>query len=271
MTAARRLPAALPAAGLLLAALAPAAVSAQAPGSDAAGAPPLVGDRPDFTESASVVTGLQLETGYTLERVGTADVHTVGELLVRIPATRRVELRVGVPSWTREVRDGPAAATVSGFTDASLGLKVGLRDPGPGGSGPSVALLAGATLPTGEVGSETADPGARLAAGLDLSERFSLGANLGVRSLEEGGDRHGELSGSLALGVAVSGPVGAYLEAYGFAPWAEDPGGPASSSVLDGGLTWLAGPDLQLDVRLGTGLSGPSPDLIFGTGVIWRP
>lgn len=280
-----------PLAACLLSALAvvaslPGALSAQAgpPGTDASTSPeaeegaPLVGDRPDFTESATAVGRLQLETGYTYEDAGPSDVHTVGELLVRVPAGRRLELRIGVPSWSwTDAGDppdlGPGAELPGegprGITDASLGLKLGLREPGPDGGGPAVALLAGTTVPTGgDLGSDGFHPGGRLAAALDLSERLSLGANGGVASAEAAGERHAELSGSLALGVAASGAVGAYLEGYGFVPTGE---GPDASSVVNGGLTWLAGPDLQLDVRVGTGLSGPSPDLIFGTGVVWRP
>lgn len=280
-----------PLAAWLLSALAvvafvPAGLAAQAappgPGastsSEAEDGAPLVGDRPDFTESASVVGRLQLETGYTYEDAGPSDVHTVGELLVRVPAGRRLELRIGVPSWSwTDVGDppdlGPGAELPGegprGITDASMGLKLGLRDPGPDGAGPRVALLAGTTVPTGgDLGSDGFHPGGRLAAGMDLSARLSLGANAGVASAEEGEIRYAEFAGSLALGVGLTEAVGAYLEAYGFVPTGD---GPDASSVVDGGLTWLAGPDLQLDVRVGTGLSGPSPDLIFGTGVVWRP
>jgi hypothetical protein len=268
----------------------PGALRAQAapPGTDAPASreaedgAPLVGDRPDFTESASVVGRLQLETGYTYEDDGSSEIHTVGELLLRVPAARRLEVRIGVPSWSGTDADEGAAGGESplptgeepadgprGMTDASLGVKIGLREPGPEGGGPALALLAGTTLPTGgDVGSDGLHPGGLLAADVDLSGRVSLGANAGVASAEEGGIRYAKLSGSLALGVGLTEEVGLYLEGYGFVPTGD---GPASSSVVDGGITWLAGPDLQLDLRLGTGLSGPSPDVIFGTGVVWRP
>lgn len=244
----------------------PAGVSAQGGAAEDEPAP-LVGDRPDFTESALVVTRLQLESGYTYEEAGPSEVHTVGELLARIPATSRLEVRVGVPSWTREQTGGLADAR-SGLTDASLGFKLGLRDPGADGSGPALGLLAGTNLPTGEVGSDHLEPEALFAAETDLSERVSVGTNVGAASAEEDGERHAELFASVALGLAVTDAVGAYLETYGFAPTRS---GPASSSVVNGGFTWLAGPHLQLDARVGTGLSGPSPDVIVGTGVIWRP
>lgn len=260
-----RLPSALAAAAVLL----PAALSAQSQAPEEPSTP-LIGDRPDFTESAAVVSRLQLETGYSYEEAGPSGVHTLGELLVRVPATPRLEIRVAVPSWSWARTtgslpdDGP-----QGVTDASLGVKVGLRDPGPDGRGPRVALLAGTTIPTGgEVGSDALQPGGRLAAGVDLGDRLSLAANAGVTSAEDGVGRHAELVGSLSLGVGLTRTVAAYLESYGIAPTGD---GRRSSSVVDGGVTWQPGPDLQLDVRLGTGVSGPSPDLIVGAGVVWRP
>lgn len=251
---------------LAAAALFPAALAAQAAGDSSGEAPPLVGDRPDFTESAAVVTRLQLETGYTYEELGGTDLHTLGELLVRVPVSGRLELRVGVPSWARERSSGTAAGA-TGLTDASLGVKLGLRNPGSGG--PAVAVLAGSTLPTGdEFGSDGLHPAARLAGALDLSERVSVAANAGAASAEDEGGRYAELSGSVSLGIGATDAVGVYLEAYGLAPTG---GGPAAGWVLDGGATWLAGPHLQLDVRAGTGLAGPSPDLVLGAGAVWRP
>ncbi len=247
----------------------PAGLSAQADTADAE-PPPLIGDRPDFTESASVVSRLQLEAGYTVEEVTDVEVHTMGELLVRVPAASRLELRFGVPSWSWIDGAAPTGGQGSdGFTDPTVGVKLGLAEPGADGSGPSVALLAGANLPIrGAMGGDDVHPGGRLALGLDLSERLSLGTNAGMASAGEGEARHAELSGSVALGVGLTEAVGAYLETYGFARTGD---GPPSSSVVNGGVTWLAGPDLQLDARVGTGLSGPAPDLILGTGIVWRP
>ena len=241
----------------------PEDVSAQAGKADPA---PLVGDRPDFTESASVVGRLQLETGYTYEDQGPERVHTVGELLVRIPAAGRLELRVEAPSWIRE--EAPSGAGDGwDLTDAGLGLKLELLEPGRAPAGPAVALLVDTSLPTGDhSASGELFPSARLATGLSLSDRVSLGANAGLASAENGEDRHAELLGSVSLGLAVHETVTAFLEGYGLAPT----GGAPSSSVLNGGLTWLAGRHLQLDARLGTGLSGPAPELVLGTGVVWR-
>ncbi len=234
-------------------------------------APPLVGDRPDFTESASAVTRLQVESGYTFTGSGSVDAHELGEVLLRIPVVRGLELRAGLSSYAWEDASPPAAPSdpeSSGFTDASLGVKLELAEPAAGEGGPAIALLVGTTLPTGDVSEAGMQPGAKLAGALDLSDRFSLGSNVGVEAREEADVRFAELSGSLALGVGLTEAVGAYLEAYGFVPTGD---GPDASTVVNGGLTWLVGPDFQLDARIGAGLSGSSPDLLAGAGVVWRP
>lgn len=276
-----------PAAGTLLAGLAlacvglaglaitPALAVAQAAdgdrGADAERGVPLVGDRPDFTESASAVTRFQLETGYTFSGADDVDVHTLGEALLRIPAAEGLELRVEVSSYEWEEIPGataPSEPESSGFTDPSLGFKLELLEPSDAESGPSVALLAWSTLPTRDVSDAGAQPGAALAAEADLSDRFSLGVNAGVEARDAADVRFAELSGSVALGIGLTESVGAYAEGYGFVPTGD---GPDASSVVNGGLTLLVTPDLQLDARIGAGLSGPQPDVLAGAGVVWRP
>src|SRR5262245_36364737 len=87
-------------------------------------------DRPDFTETAAPVERgmVQVEAGATRSRHG----QSLGELLARIGVARRVELRLGFNSyvWPRGVPGGE-----SGFEDLSVGMKVGVRDAGPVGSG----------------------------------------------------------------------------------------------------------------------------------------
>lgn len=260
--------------GLAGLALTPEPAVAQAADGDrgqAETSPPLVGDRPDFTESASAVTRFQLETGYTFSGADDVDVHTLGEALLRIPAAEGLELRVEVSSYEWEEISGataPSETESSGFTDPSLGLKLELLEPSDAEPGPSVALLAWSTLPTRDVSDAGAQPGAALAAEADLSDRLSLGVNAGVEGRDAADVRFTELSGSVALGIGLTESVGAYAEGYGFVPTGD---GPDASSVVNGGLTLLVTPDLQLDARIGAGLSGPAPDVLAGAGVVWRP
>ena len=235
-------------------------------GQSAPGPGPMVTDRPDFTESATTVAPgfLQLEAGYTFTRSGETRQHDVGEALLRVGVRDRIEIRLGIPGYG-SVRTG--TGDEDGFGDASVGLKVRLFEPSGAGA-PRTAFLVGTSLPTGadDIGASGLQPGATLALAWDLPGGLGLGVNLGYESVEEEGGDLGRGKGSVALGVPVSGPVGAFLEGYVLVP----EGSRDAESFLDGGLTVLLGPHLQLDARVGAGLEGPDPDYFAGAGLAVR-
>ncbi len=225
---------------------------------------PLVTDRPDFTESAVTVPTLQLEAGYTFTRAGEADAHSFGELLLRVPLSGRIELRLGANSLI--VRESPGD-DATGVEDASLGFKLALA-PGSGAA-PAVAVIAGATLPTGsnEFGSDHVQPGATLSLAWDLTNHASLGWNGGYAYVSEAGARFSEWASSLALGYALAPRLGGYGEVYGFLTPDEQGG---NSSFINGGLTYLLTADLQLDARIGAGIDGGDAGTYVGVGVSHR-
>jgi len=232
-------------------------------------APPLVTDRPDFTESVLTVPrgGIQLEFGYTFSEDGGAKNHALGELLIRAGLGERVELRVGLNSWVRH--DG--ADCTDGLEDSYLGAKFQLLDAPdePGRLRPGVALLLGTSLPTGSdgFGEDDLQPDITLAAAWDLNQRSSISTNIGYASISEADERQDELFGSLAYGYGLSDSVGCYIEYYQFlhtANGADDPG------FLNGGFTWLARDDFQFDWRAGYQLTGEGREFFIGIGGSWR-
>lgn len=248
---------------LLLALLAPGAALRAQP-------PPLVTDRPDFTESAETVVagGVQAEAGYTFSRVDGVETQSLGELLLRVGLASRVELRLGVNSYLIEKRLG---AEEEGFEDAFLGTKVELVEAPLAGTPlrPGVAVLVGTTLPTGHesFGGEEMNPEAKLAVAWSLGERFALGSNFNVASLYEDGERYGQVSGSAALGISLTERLGAFVEFFGFSRRSPDG---SAVHFLDGGVTLLTGEDLQLDARAGLGLDDEATDYFLGVGFAWR-
>lgn len=251
----------LAAGALFLAATPPALSAQQGPGE----LPPLVGDRPDFTESAVVVSRVQLESGYSLQE-GAVDEHTLGEVLVRVPATRWLEIRL-VPGSYLARTDSPG--TPSGFDDAAAGVKLRLAEvPGSvGAARPAAALLLSSTLPTGEVSEAGPQPEARLALGWELGGGLSLGTNVGVAVPESDDDRFAQLLSSLALGASLGGGAGLFVEGYGIVP--AGPGG-RDEGYVNAGLTYLLTEDFQVDVRGGAGVAGSASDAIFGVGIVRR-
>jgi hypothetical protein len=249
----------LPAVGLLL--ILPASGIAQEEG--------LVTDRPDFTESASVPGGgrVQVEGGWTVEGDGDVRAHSLGEILVRIGIGDRFEARIEPATWISA--DDGGGGEVSGLDDAGIGFKGMLFDASPP-SVPAAAILLGTSLPTGDddIGEEGWQPEARLALGWDLSEVWSLGANAGWARPEEAGQRFDQALGSVALGRSLGSRLGAFLELYGLAPASAE--GDDDAAWLDGGLTLGFGPDAQLDIRAGAGLTDAASDWLFGLGFARR-
>lgn len=226
---------------------------------------PLVGDRPDFTESAITVTAgrVQVEAGATHTDSGPVESLELGEVLVRIGLTPKLELRVGLPSYARV--DDPGVGDPSGFVDSSLGVKIALS----AARGWTTALLVGTSLPTGstELGERHAQPGVVLAAERDLTESISLGTNLGYAYSSDGGVQFGEAFASVAVGVPLGESAGAFFELFGTVP--SSSGGP-ETYFFDSGITRGLGPNFQLDLRVGAGLNSAADDFFVGAGLIWR-
>lgn len=231
---------------------------------------PIVTDRPDFTESTQTVPVgmLQLEGGYTFTRSGPDKEHSLGELLLRIAAGARAEVRVGINSflWTRG-----SGGNASGIEDASLGFKARLveKPEGYGLARPSVSVIGATSLPTGARAFRVDDlqPEVKLCLGWDLAPKLGMASNLNWGYPSEDGTRYGQFSGSLSFAYELAERVGGYVEYFGFVPGSND--GP-NANYLNGGATYLVTDDYQLDARAGVGLNSASPDYFVGVGLARR-
>ncbi len=221
----------------------------------------LVGDRPDATESASTVPlgSWQFEMGYTLGKMGDIKEHSIGELLVRFSLVSKLEFRVGINSL--KIIDAPGISE-SGLEDFQLGIKYSIIED-------KLALLAGITLPTGAEAFrvDSAEPALSILMAHDLSENWSIGANLGYASLSGESDRMNEFFASLALGTSLNDKLGVFFEYFGYFYKKEDGD---SRHYLDTGLTYLVSPLFQLDCRVGTVLNKGEKEFFIGVGAIVR-
>ena len=251
----------------------------------AAEPPELVTDRPDQTESAETVPPgyIQIELGGTMSHEDRDDLQleTIEGpgILVRVGLSERVELRLGWQGWVSEdfrfhATDQVAASRSdrSGQGDTDLGFKLRLHS--GGGSSPQVALMAGASIPTGddEFTSDAADPYFRLSVAHTLTDRIGFGYNLGAqRETDPAGSSDRQRTTSFlyttVLGFSLSDRLGAFVELFGQAD--EGSAGETSTS-FDAGLTFLARPGLQFDLAAGIGLSDAAGDWFVGLGLSLR-
>ncbi|MFG0274311.1 MAG: transporter [Phycisphaerales bacterium] len=233
---------------------------------------PLVTDRPDFTESALAVPigRLQVEAGLTFssDDDSDSDLWTLPEVLLRVGVAEDLELRFELPSYAI-LRN---SADEDGLTDSSIGFKWRFIE--QDGAVPDLAVIGSLQLPTHEdpFGIDGVHPGVVLAAGWDLSEElaegYGLGVNLGVsESDNDVGSSVWDASWSIALGVPIDDAWGAYVEYF-----AESPGTTLSETAhsFGTGLTYLVHTNLQLDFRIGFGLSDEAEDFFTGAGLAYR-
>jgi hypothetical protein len=213
---------------------------------------------------------VQIETGLVLTRhkheffngrlEKTNDYATT---LVRVGILDNVELRF-ISAYTRFDNGFPGSAVVTGLQPLSVGVKFKLAE--ERGAWPEVAFLGHVTLPW--IGDDAfvpdfIAPDFRFSLAHTLSDRFSLGYNLGMSW--DGSDARASFLYTIALGAAVIGPIGAFVELYGDIPekldWRHN---------LDFGLTVLLTPDLQLDSSYGIPLQPSVYEHFFSAGVSFR-
>lgn len=226
-------------------------------------------DRPDQTEASSVVGKgvLQIETGAVFSKkmviLGHSDrdilrTRDYATTLMRYGIDDRVELRLAT-SYTE--LDFVSNQDFSGFQPLTLGAKVALAK--ESGIWPEIALIGHLTFPW--IGDEIfvpdkITPDFRFSLSHTLSQRFSLGYNLGMEWEE--GVCCASIIYTIALGASLFGPVSGFVESYG------DIGD--FLNLVDYGFTVLITPDLQLDFSHGFCLWCYDNDHFLNAGISAR-
>jgi hypothetical protein len=231
-------------------------------------APALEADRPDFTEGiATVPPGwIQTEAGYTFSRTDRNTSHSIGELLVRVPAGNRAELRLGFNSYAIEHSPGVERR---GFEDTEVGTKVRLIKHEERSLLPSISILALTRLPTGhrDIGSGVMQPAGIVALGWELSERLSLESNVSYTYASEDKTRFSQWATSASLGAEITPRIGSFVEWFGTNPPSL---GAKRADYLNGGVAMRFGNSFILDARVGANVRRGTNDYFAGVGVSRR-
>lgn len=247
--------------------------SAAAYAAEPEAAEPISTDRPDISESSNVVGRgrFQIETGVqrAYKRGGNRNENTfTTPTLLRWGLDNRWEARLETEGYTRFRSSGTGGLMrTSGLSPLAPGVKYHIQDPREGSSRPSLGAIFHLSVPSGSSSFRANHLAGdlKLAADFELGYDWSLGTNFGL--LVDRDDRGETFVAGLAT-ASLSHPLTERLRAYAELALNGAAERPLTETVIvDGGFTYLLNLDTQLDVALGTDLSGrTSPDLFWTVG-----
>ncbi|MFP6753014.1 MAG: transporter [Pirellulaceae bacterium] len=238
---------------------------------------PLIGDRPDFVESA-VTVGLgvlQMEIGYTFiyDNDGSQSVRSHGypEALFRYGIWKEwFELRLMFSFLEEETVSGGTSSWLRGSEDIYLGAKIAIAP--QEGLLPQTGILINMVVPSGSANVSDGEvlPGVSLVYSWELENGWELaGQTQGNRALDSTtGNAYTEFSQAVTMAISLNDRIGYYAEWFCLIPSGAETMQP--EHYLDSGFTFLVHNDLQLDFRGGIGLGDAAADYFFGTGLIRR-
>jgi outer membrane putative beta-barrel porin/alpha-amylase len=226
-------------------------------------------DRPGIADGSTVVGArrVQLETGWqyeVLDAQGQRARSTSIPSLFRVGLSRHLEARVEGDTFTRVSADSTGAAAASGFAPLSAGLKYQLLD--ATGRQPSVGVIARVFPPsgTGAFKSNHAQADVRLAADWGLGTKLSLNPNAGfARTESDAGETFSAGLLALTLNYQPTEHLNPFVDVG-----AQVPGAPGehASVVVDYGLAWIIGRNVQLDASVGHRVRGTAPHPFVALG-----
>ena len=235
-------------------------------------------DRPDFTESSRTVgQGVtQWELGYTYSYNDDDGVqarsHNYPEALLRAGILADwLELRVGW-CYAEQVAQttGGSRERSYGSEDLYLGFKIGLTP--QDGWLPEMALMPQMMVPIGSGGLTAGEclPGINWTYSWELNDRWVVAGQTQLnRALDTATNRPFlDVSQSATMGLGITERLGGYLEWYVMIPDGADVD--PTLHYLNGGFTFAVNEDLQLDARVGRGLSQSADDYFAGSGLVFR-
>lgn len=233
--------------------------------------PELITDRPDQTESSVTVPHkfLQIETGFVMENSKTdlADqkAYTYNSTLLRYGLFDNLELRLGLEYLGEKVTNKNAETTnaISGLSPLYAGFKAKIAE--EDGWKPEIAFLAAMVLPftaSEDYKPEYSGADIRFAFSHTLSDRFSLGYNLGAQW--NGETAMPSYFYSVSLGAGIIYKLEMFIESYGLIPETGE-----AEHLLDAGFTYLLLPNLQFDASGGIGIYN-SIDNFISLGLTYR-
>jgi hypothetical protein len=233
-------------------------------------------DRPGIADGSRVIAAgqVQLETAFQQERHvdgGARSRRTFVPTLLRIGLTPRIEARVESNTFTHErvTADDGAVERSAGLAPVLLGGKLALYD-SRGERRRSLGAIVRVAPPSGTDAFRTAHAtgDVRLAGDWDFAPELSLNPNLGIARYE--GSDGEEFSTALGALTLTYQPTERWNPFVDLGYQSREDSGASWSLIVDAGVGYVVGRDLQLDVSAGEGVRGttvPKPFVAAGVSL----
>jgi hypothetical protein len=228
-------------------------------------------DRPGIADGSAVIGAkkIQLESGFQEEfRHQDQREHTLFiPALLRIGINSHLEARIEGNTFTRktEFDDSDMTNHVNGLAPFSFGIKYQIRE-SDGVAHPSVGVIA-RVFPawgSGDFHTHHVTGDLRLAADWEFAPKLSLNPNVGVGVYEDEGKLFTAGLFATTLSYLPTKKLNPFIDIGIQVP--EEKGG-KSAVIVDAGVAYIVGRNIQLDVSAGTGAHGntpPHPFISFG-------
>ena len=220
-------------------------------------------DRPGIADGSMVIGAkrFQIESGIQAEyrrQNGTSEYTLFFPTLLRIGISGRWEARIegNTFTWKRDFDD--TTNQVSGLAPLSLGFKYHFTD-SEGARHPSMGAIVRVFPASGtsDFRTDHFTGDLRLVADWDFAPKLSLNPNVGVGVYEDGpGEVYVAGLFALTLNYLPSKNLNLFIDFGLQAP--EEKNGD-TSLIVDAGVAYIVGRNVQLDVSVGTGVNGQTP------------
>jgi hypothetical protein len=234
--------------------------------------PPLTSNRPGISDSEALIPAraVQLEAGVQAQGeppqsdVSSSD--TFGEFTLRIGVRPRIELFVGWDGLSLDrAHVNGQSRFVAGGNDLRVGTKLAVLNEERHGLTLAVAPAWSVPIGSEEVTSGSNDPSVRLLWARSVTSEWSLSGNVLMTRTSDAGGRYFDNAVMVGITRAFTETLSAFAEVSG-ALVAAHP----DAWTVDGGVAWIASPDLQWDLSAGHTFADRGDEWFVAAGITVR-
>lgn len=226
---------------------------------------PIEADRPDQTETASLVPKgyFQMENGFSIEDTEPGFIYTHPSTLWKVGVSEYFELRVITEYINIQLDPNPK---VDGFLPVKVGFKSKLFE--QNGLIPKTSFIGHLSIPglaSKQFQQTYFAPDMRLAFQYAIGDRYAVGYNFGAEW--DGETPRPDFIYTLSVSAGLFSGLSVYAEGYGSVPQQREDD---AELRIDGGFTYLVSNDVLVDISGGIGITDNAPERYVAIGLSYR-